>query len=174
MKSIYFLLIFLFFLTACSSITKKEKIFKHPEAKNLKKYYENWNLEKAREELFTLIKKNPLNNNFKVFIVKIEKREDQKKEFYIVLEEIIEDFSKNKTESLKKYTKKTIGNKAKLKYLKGQDLSIFDIFASKAKFKKNSSKVIIALSYLDETFYMDVEFRIKEKGWKIENIAERR
>lgn len=174
MKKIISMLIFLTLFTSCTSISKREKIFKYPETKTLKKYYQNWEMDKAQNELLSLREKDPLNKEYISFFSKIEKRKHEKEEFYRILELIVMELAVNRTDSLKKYMKKTVENRLKLDYIKDRDLSAFDIFNSKAKFFKKSSKVIIAFTYLDETFYMNVDFELSKKGWKIDEVKERR
>lgn len=104
---------------------------------------------------------------------KIAKREKQKAELTILLNDIKEAIYYGENYKFDSYMKKGIINNFRLSKIKKMNLTGLKVYYGKKKFYKNSMKTVMLLAFNEETFYMDVRFILTKEGWKIDKISEK-
>lgn len=104
----------------------------------------------------------------------IELNEQQKKSLVVLLEQIKDEFSQNKTDTLRNSLAPGLKNMVIKNRLNELDTRGIKIFSTEPIFEEDSAENTIALNAGSETLYYQVRYNLEDTNWKIIEFTERR
>ncbi|WP_319370273.1 hypothetical protein [uncultured Ilyobacter sp.] len=172
LKKFLIILIVLNFGTACSRMTKKEKI--NFEESELYSYYSKWELDSLAKELEEHKRTYGYTPEVIKYRILLEERARAKKELEELVKKVKEELTDNELTTLEKHMSKGLRNTATLDKFMEIDFTRYRIFVSKTSFENETAKNIVALNTGEETFYFNVEFKYEKRMWEVVKFQERR
>ncbi len=172
LKKILIILIVLNLGTACSRISKKEKI--EFEESRFYSSYSRWELDDLAKELAEHKKAYGYTPEVIKYRLLLEERAEAKKELDELIKKVKEELVENDLATLKKHMSKSLRSTATLDKLTDLDFTRYRVFVSKTSFENETAKNIVALNTGEETFYFNVEFKYEKNMWEVVKFQERR
>ncbi|WP_320046992.1 hypothetical protein [uncultured Ilyobacter sp.] len=172
LKRILIIMIVLNLGTACSRVSKKEKI--EFEESRFYNSYSSWEL----AELAKALEEHKRVYGYTPEVIKFRFLLDQRAEAKEKLEELIKKIKKelvdNELTTLKKHMSKSLRNTTTLDKLADIDFTKYRVFVSKTSFEDEVARNIVALNTGEETFYFNVQFKYENHVWEVVKFQERR
>ncbi len=163
-------MIFLFFLASCTNLNYRNKYSEEYQKINQK--LDEWQIKEAEKLLETYNDLEMIERN------DLEEKKNLRKEQKVKLEKL-EEFAKKvvyngNIEQLKIYFNKSLINNIKLNSLEDYNYTTARVYFGKREFYKETVNMLMAINYLEENIYINLELKYINGDWRIEKFSERR
>lgn len=171
-KRFLIILIVLNLGTACSRVSKKEKI--EFEKSRFYSSYSRWELDDLAKDLEEYKSTHGYTPEVIKYKFLLQERAEAKKELEKLIKKVKEELVDNELTTLKKHMSKSLRSTATLDKFTEIDFTSYRVFISKTTFENETAKNIVALNTGEETFYFNVEFKYEKHVWGVVKFQERR
>lgn len=102
------------------------------------------------------------------------KRKRQKKELSLLEKNLKKSIINGDIEKVGTFLSKSFRNEIILSYLKKEELSGAKAYFGQRQFDDNNLEMLMIISYLEQSFYIDLQLNYSNGEWLIESFDERR
>ena len=137
--------------------------------------YKKWKIEKGEELLTLYFSNNRINVKEKEELSRFfNNRKKQKEELSLFENKIREEIDEGDIKKLKNSISPSLRNKIILSYLEEEQIKGAKAYFGKRKFDDNKLEMLMIVSYLENSFYIDLKLNYRNGKWLIESFDERR